>query len=276
MNILAIMTCFNRKDKTEKCIRDLVKGNKNINFTFVVVDDNSNDGTFEMLKDLSKIYDIRLIQTEGECYYSGGMRIGMQYTLDKVNENYERLLLLNDDVDFFDKSIEKMLKEQKAKTDRVIVGATCNKDGKLTYGAIKYEKKIKYRTIEIDESNIPADTFNCNCVLMDFNILKKIGVFDSTYIHSLGDFDYGMMLSKDGYEIISTKEYVGICERNSIASTWLDTKLPMIKRLKLKESPKGAPIKPWFHYLNKHFGIRTAIRGAVTPYFRIIFNNERI
>ncbi|WP_342044832.1 glycosyltransferase family 2 protein [Bacillus sp. OTU530] len=276
MNIVALMSCFNRKDKTEQCIKDLVNGNKNINFTFVVVDDNSNDGTDKMLKDFSKVHDVRVIRTEGDCYYSGGMRIGMQYILDNLNKDYDGLLLVNDDVQFFDNCIEKMYRDLVKNKNRVIVGTTCDKNRALTYGAIKYRKSIKYKTLEISESHIQANTFNANCVLMDFNVLYDVGIYDKVYIHSLGDFDYGMMLSKAGYEISSTNEYIGICEKNSTNNTWLDMSLSKVTRLKLKESPKGAPLKPWFHYLYKHFGLSIAIRGAVTPYIRIIFSKERI
>ena len=93
---------------------------------------------------------------------------------------------------------------------------------------------------------------------------------DSHYIHSLGDFDYGLELKNNGYSIFSTDEYVGLCNNNSIRNTWNDIDLPIKDRIRLKEDPKGAPIKPWFYYLNKNFNIITAIIGSITPYVRIL------
>ena len=43
--ILGLMTCFNRKEKTITAISNLISKNPNIEFKFVVVDDNSTDGT---------------------------------------------------------------------------------------------------------------------------------------------------------------------------------------------------------------------------------------
>lgn len=43
--MLDLMTCFNRKEKTITAISNLISKNSNIEFKFVVVDDNSTDGT---------------------------------------------------------------------------------------------------------------------------------------------------------------------------------------------------------------------------------------
>ena len=43
VNICAIITCYNRKEKTKNCIQSLVMNNVEINFSFVIVDDNSTD-----------------------------------------------------------------------------------------------------------------------------------------------------------------------------------------------------------------------------------------
>ena len=45
MTTTVILTCHNRCDMTINCIKSLVEGNSNISFSFVVVDDNSTDGT---------------------------------------------------------------------------------------------------------------------------------------------------------------------------------------------------------------------------------------
>lgn len=272
MKVLVLFTCFNRKNKTENCIKNLIKMNKNISFSFIIVDDNSNDGTIEMLLELKGRYDIKFIQGDGNLYYSGGMRMGMNYIIDSNDFMYDYLLMVNDDVEFFEETIEKMIIRSKNKDNSIIVGATQNSDGLLSYGAIKYYGKIRkrYRKIDINESDLNCDTFNANCVLIPYYVFLEVGSMDSHYIHSLGDFDYGLELKNNGYSIFSTDEYVGLCNNNSIRNTWNDIDLPIKDRIRLKEDPKGAPIKPWFYYLNKNFNIITAIIGSITPYVRIL------
>ena len=50
MRVLAVFTCYNRKEKTKTCIETLVNGNPSCEFSFIAVDDNSTDGTSDMLK----------------------------------------------------------------------------------------------------------------------------------------------------------------------------------------------------------------------------------
>lgn len=271
MNILVLLTCFNRREKTEKCIESLSKGNPSINFTFIVVDDNSNDGTIEMLERLRKNHNIHILKGNGNLFYSGGMRMGMDYALKNLEDLFDFFLMVNDDVEFFESCIERML-AQIPTNKSVIVGATCDKVKRLTYGAIKYKKNnsIKYRKVDITECNLECDTFNANCVLIPYSALKEIGSIDSRYIHALGDFDYGLALKNNGFIIKTSDQYVGYCDNNSVENTWQDKDLSAAKRIKLKENPKGAPLKCWFYFLHKNFGLVPALIYSISPYIKII------
>lgn len=270
MKILVIFTCFNRKDKTENCIHTLVDGNPDLEFTIIAVDDNSTDGTKQLLNKMKTSYDLHLIEGEGNLYYSGGMRIGMEYALKTVDQNYDYVLMINDDVSFIKHGIEMSAKQSMEQNNAIIVGAMRNTEGKLSYSAIKYIKGIKYEKVPIENWRENADTFNANCVLIPYQIFKKVGVIDKYYIHSLGDFDYGLQLKKDGYNMHVTKEYVGICNDNSNLNTWSDKTLTIKERIKKKEDIKGAPTKQWFYFLRKNFNLFIAIKGTITPFIRII------
>ena len=78
MKITVVFTCFNRKAKTLECVKRLVEGNKTIEFEFVIVDDGSTDGTEEALQLSEHAPLIKVLKTEGDCYYSGGMHRGMR------------------------------------------------------------------------------------------------------------------------------------------------------------------------------------------------------
>ena len=95
MKVLVLFTCFNRKEKTENCIKTITKNNPDIDFEFVVVNDGSTDGTAEMLNDLSSVYNITILNGQN-LYYSGGMRLGMQY-IKENNMIADYFLMLNDE-----------------------------------------------------------------------------------------------------------------------------------------------------------------------------------
>lgn len=269
MKITVVLTCFNRKEKTLECVERLVEGNKTIEFEFVIIDDGSTDGTKEALQSCSHASLVEVLETEGNCYYSGGMHRGMQYIVDK-NKEADYLLMVNDDVRFYNNSIAGLVHQSIEKNDAVIVGVTCDEQEQQTYGAIRYEGgfSVRYRAV-LRGDQTECDTFNANCVLIPFDWFEKTGVMDKYYVHSLGDFDYGLSLKRNGAKIYSSDCFVGVCKRNSMKGTWLDKELPFKKRLKLKESAKGAPAKQWFYFLKKNFGVGKALFFTITPYINM-------
>lgn len=270
MNITVVFTCFNRKEKTLKCVERLIEGNEKITFRFVIVDDGSTDGTEETLKNCKYASSLRVLRTAGNFYYSRGMSYGMEYILNE-EEKADYLLMVNDDVEFFENSIECLAEQSKKRNSAVIVGVTCDESETQTYGAICYKGgfSVKYSAVPCGEET-ECDTFNANCVLIPYDLFEKTGAMDRNYIHSLGDFDYGLSLKRKGGLIYSSDSYVGICNRNSIKNTWLDKTLPIKKRIELKENIKGAPAKQWFYFLKKNFGIAKAVVFTITPYINLI------
>lgn len=268
-SVLALFTCFNRKEKTRQAVKGLVEGNPGLSFTFVVVDDNSRDGTPQMLAEEDFGCPIHLVHGDGNSFYSGGMILGMGYIFAR-NLEADYLLMMNDDVQFYPDCIRKLAIQSKAQGNAVIVGATCDNGHQLSYSAIEYLKGIHYRQIPPGETSVDADTMNANCVLIPFAWFRKAGVMDSHYRHSLGDFDYGLALRDCGAKLHVSRDYVGICCDNPQTGTWHDRSLSRWQRLKKKESVKGDPIAPWFYYLKKHFGLYHAVKSSVTPYIRIL------
>lgn len=268
--VAVLMTTFNRSRDTIHCIKMLVIGNPRLDLRFVVVDDNSSDDTVERLKELP--YKIHVIEGNGQLYWNGGMHKAMTYVRKRPG-SFDYILLVNDDVKFKDLAIEKLIERQKDTKADVVVGATMDDDDKITYGGVRKRSKIfaKFELIEPSENPVLCDTFNCNCVLIKTYVFREVGVLDPEYIHSLGDYDYGMMITKKGYIIVNSKEYVGYCVDNDIKYTWRNTELPRKERLRLKESPKGLPKRDWYHFIRKNYGFLPAIYHSITPYIRILF-----
>lgn len=267
MKILCVMTCYNRKEKTKKCIESLNSQGEDINY--VVVDDSSSDGTYEMLSEMS---NVKVLRGDGGLFWNKGMHLGLEYVLNEIknNEIPDYVMLANDDVFFFENSIKEMIKIGK-KNESVVVGTICTPDGKLIYGGVKSRSKYLVRLEILGIDNVePCDTFNANCVLIPWKLFIKVGNIDKYYKHAMGDFDYGFSFSKKKIPIVHTNYYVGECEENSIVGTWQDTSLTRLERIKKKESIKGLPVKDWWHFVSKNYGIATACYHLITPYIRIL------
>lgn len=267
IKILGLMTCFNRKDKTINSIKKL-KENRDLEFSFIVADDNSKDGTREAL---SSMKNVTVLKGDGNLFYSGGMRLAIAEALKCKGIDY--VLLFNDDVEFYDNAIADLVR--KAQNEHCVwVGPTCDTEGELSYGGVirKSRWRPSFEIIKADnEEGYKCDTFNANCVLIPWHIFETVGNMDTAYSHSLGDFDYGFKIKKSGFNIKVSNQYVGVCCDNPVVGEWRDNKLPMSKRLRLKETPKGLPYKEWFHYLRKNYSVMTAVVYSIIPYARILF-----
>lgn len=267
MKILAIFTCYNRRELTERSIRTL-RENKEVTFDYVIVNDGSTDGTAEMLS--AQPEEIDVIHGDGGLFWNRGMYEAIEHT-KKHHSDYEYYMLMNDDTKFVPGIFDEMLPE--LRKDIVLVGAICGEKGELSYGGIKYTKGIKYKKYGPDAKDICFDTFNANCAIIPHDIFMQVGI-DPFYQHSIGDFDYGLQISKRGYDIRIYSKYVGECNDNTLQRTWQDETLPRLERIRLKESRKGLPFADWFHFLHKNFGLGTAIVRSITPYIRILLGTK--
>lgn len=70
MKVLAIFTCYNRRELTRQSM-ELLGQNKNVTFDYVIVNDGSTDGTDEMLAAMP--YEIDLINGDGGLFWNRGM-----------------------------------------------------------------------------------------------------------------------------------------------------------------------------------------------------------
>lgn len=265
--ILVIFTCYNRRELTERSIATL-RQNRQVRFDYLVVNDGSTDGTAEMLASLPD--QIETLNGDGGLFWNRGMHMGIEYAKEHYPD-YEYYMLMNDDTRFFPGIFDEMMPT--LKKDEVKVGAICGENGKLSYGGIKYTKGIRYKKMGPEAEDVSFDTFNANCAIIPHDIFMQVGI-DPYYQHSIGDFDYGLQISKKGYAIRIYHKFVGECNDNTLAKTWQDESLPRLERIRLKESRKGLPFADWFHFLHKNFGLKTAIVRSITPYIRILLGTK--
>lgn len=265
--ILGLMTCFNRKEDTINVITKLREGNPEIQFFFIITDDNSSDGT---RSELEKIANVKVLEGSGRLFYSGGMRMAIAEALSSKHE-YDYCLLFNDDVDFYDRAIEELTSKS---TETIWVGPTCDINDNLSYGGIIKASSLRPKIEIVKADNAEGkecDTFNANCVLIPWNIFKNLDNIDTVYSHSLGDYDYGFSAKRKGFSIKVSNQFVGVCCDNPSKGSWRDPSLSRNVRIQKKEQPKGLPKKEWFYYLRKNYSSFTAVLYSIIPYLRILF-----
>ncbi|MBR5419956.1 MAG: glycosyltransferase family 2 protein [Lachnospiraceae bacterium] len=271
--VTILLTCHERKEQTKACLNSLLCELPGyITPEVVAVDAGSRDGSREMLEAYPVVNgSVKLICRGPELFWNGGMRVAMNYAARYCSDS-DYILLVNDDVFFYPGAMEKLIRRQKQIKADAVVGATCDRTGAQSYGGVRLTSRFLARFALIPPSEEPeqCDTFNCNCLLLTGECFLACGNLDKAYVHSMGDYDYGLRLKRAGRIVVNTAGFIGECDDNDSAGSWKDKSLPRKRRLELKEGPKGLPRKDWFHFICKNYSLPAALYHSITPYIRII------
>lgn len=255
-----VMTCFNRRDKTLEALSHIFDSDlpASVQLCAYVTDDGSSDGTAEAL---SKAFpSVRVLHGSGSLYWNGGMRSSLAAAYaDRV----DYVLWLNDDTFVTRSAIRELLDAESRctqKTGNAVVIAGTTRDSStdsVTYGGVRFPvwwKKTTPRVVEPLNGDAECETMNGNIVLVSREVYLKVGNLEASFIHGLGDFDYGFRVRKEGFRIFAASGRHGFCSRNNNEGTFRDSNLTLGKRWSLVCGPKGRPPGPWAVFTRRHCG----------------------
>jgi GT2 family glycosyltransferase len=267
-DIAVLLTCHNRRNKTIQCLKHLYSLT-GIRERFILdvflVDDGSIDGTSDEVKKLFP--EVNLIMGDGALYWNRGMHLAWQEA--KKTADFDYYLWLNDDTDLMSGALLEMLECVTIKNNAaVICGAICSEQThSFTYGGRTDDGK------EVLPGNFipPCHVINGNCVLISKEICDNIGILDPIYPHAIGDFEYGLRAAKNGYEVVTTREFIGYCEKNTSPHKWCNSKVPLHQRVKALYSPL-ANCHPFYFFIfeRKYYGLIRALKHYLSIHLRLL------
>ena len=264
--IAVLMTVYNRKDKTLKCLTNLYAQLplKGYLVDVYLTNDGCTDGTQDAVS--KQFTQINIINGDGNLFWNRGMYTAWK---EASKKDYDFYLWLNDDTLLFPNALDNLVNSSHKNNDEVIIVAAirANNQEITTYSGHN-EKGLVTPNGKLQLCN----SFNGNCVLIPRFVYKKLGNLDWKFRHAIGDLDYGYRATKAGIKIYTSDKYLGICDKNPQLPAWARKEVPLKKRLKNLYSPLGyaEPI-PFFHYELKNFGIITAIKHFVSIHIRVLF-----
>lgn len=263
MNKIAILiTCFNRKDKTIKCLTSLYKAldlyTAEMKFDVFLVDDGCTDGTSNAIKELFPT--VNIICGSGQLFWSGGMRLAWKTALMK-DIKFDAFLLLNDDVilneDFFSSllvSHEFCLK--KYSQSGIYVSSTKDMaSSKISYGGTLITRRgirIKSNLVKPSDTPIVCTMANANILMVTKSVVDKIGILDERYNHQFADFDYTFVASKKRIPVLVCPGFGGYCDDDH-GKDWVGPGSSLKKRINFLYNPLGLSYKDQIYYLKKNF-----------------------
>ncbi len=264
--VAVLLTVYNRRDVTLQGLMHLYPSIKNIHdsyFDVFMVDDGSIDGTADAVA--KKFPEVHIIKGNGNLFWSGGMRLAWETALK--TDDYDYFILFNDDAMVFPNALVDLFEaDSKYKSMAVVTGAFCDDRGLTSYGGRDKNEKI------VSPNGLFQEIYlmNGNLVLIPRKIYKTIGIIDSVYKHSLGDWDYGCRAIKAGFKIVLSKNFVGTTNRHdlNIATPFLN-KYSLRERLKIFYSPKYNPKLSWTFNI-RHMGLRKAFKTLMVEHLYVL------
>ena len=232
MNISVLLTCHNRRAKTEACLQSLKRAleaynaqhNEPVALEIFLTDDGCTDGTAEAARAVVDYAPLHVLHGDGNLYWAGGMRFCWREAMKRHNE-WDYYLLLNDDVELLDNVFEELFMAQSYAIEHygmegICSGITCARDdaNKLTYGGSVWVNRFLATQKRLIPDGMPqlCDFTNANVLLIPAKVVDVVGIFGEKYRHSAADYDYSFRTRKAGYPVILTARFCGKCDNDHI------------------------------------------------------------
>jgi GT2 family glycosyltransferase len=279
--LVVLMTCHNRREKTLACLRALALSAlpESVRVEVFVVDDGCTDGTPAAIR--AGHPEIRVLPGDGKLYWNGGMRVAFAAAAHTAPDFY---LWLNDDTRVHPDTVARMVAtcDERARATRtpcIVVGTTRSGPfGPASYGGLRRRSAwtpLRCALVQPEDGPRPCETMNGNCVLIPSSVAAALGNLDATFVHSMGDMDYGFRARRAGFGLWVLPGYAGECANDNAATgSWNDPAAPLGERLRKLMQPKGLPWRAWTTLAYRHGGPLWPAYW-VWPYVKVVLTSLR-
>lgn len=270
MNFVVLMTVYNRRETTLRCLERLFALRMPVDtaFTVFLVDDGSTDGTATAVAE--HFPQVRIIQGDGNLYWNQGMRLAWRTAVEAGG--FDGYLWLNDDVRLEEDALLRLWEtfheiRQRTESAPIIVG-TCRdpQSGLPSYGGRGADGKIVFGS----EEPVPCSWMNGNFVYVPDAVYVQIGMLSQRFHHGYGDYEYGHRARGKGVPMVCIPGYIGSCPGHG-EGAWSDRNVSLRSRWRRFHSPSGLNPGDFFRYKRVTSGAFVALAYLVNAYRRMLF-----
>lgn len=242
IKIATIITCFNRKDKTIRCLNCLFasidkynekKRDSQIQLAIYLTDDGCTDGTADAVREVCKHHELHIIKGNGQCFWAGGMRMAWRQAMHDRHD-WDFYLLLNDDTFMYPDCMMTLIHthDHCVRTygkPGIYSGITCDTANTniITYGGYVWTNYFLGLDRILQPSGEPqqCDKANSNIMLVSRRVVETMGIFYEGFVHGAADYDYSMQARKKGFPVLVTGKTCGCCDYDHNSHTQIKEKL---------------------------------------------------
>ncbi|MCU5774294.1 glycosyltransferase [Erwiniaceae bacterium BAC15a-03b] len=214
-NVIALVVTFKRKDLLEKVLNSLLNQTHSLS-KIVVIDNNSNDGTVELVKSVINSYPDKLeyFNTGGNLGGAGGFAFGFE---KMAGRDYDHLWLMDDDLLPSDNCLENLLN---CSQGDIVQPLRKNIDGSIAeLSPLKFDlndffailpKKGTVQSLLKEQPYIKGP-ISIDGVPFEGPLIKKavvdaVGIPEKRFFIFYDDMDYSLRAKKKGFQIFCATE----------------------------------------------------------------------
>jgi GT2 family glycosyltransferase len=208
--VYIIVLTYRMRDVVRNCIQSLPRLTYP-NCQLVIVDNGSDDGTEEMLRD--EFPGLTLLQTGSNLGYTGGNNKGIEYA---INKGAEYVLILNPDTVVANpRFIDEMIEYTEAHPEigiagpRVFLRSAGRVQNTVLFPPGLWRNSINWIRYRINPGSLalsgdePVETkvLNGVCLLIRTSCLRQIGLFDENIFMYIEDADMDYRAYRHGWRV---------------------------------------------------------------------------
>ena len=207
MDISIIIPSFNTKEILHNCLKSILENTKEISYEIIVIDNNSQDGSAEMVEKHFPL--VKLIKNQENLGFAKANNQGIKIAKGKY------FLFLNSDTVIKDKAIEKMVNFIENHKEIDAIGPKLLNSDKtiqpsagffpnplVVFVMLFLEHYFGGRFVRTSYSQLKqVDWVMGAALMMKKEIVDKIGGFDEKIFMYYDEVDYCYRIRKSGYSI---------------------------------------------------------------------------
>jgi GT2 family glycosyltransferase len=279
--IFIVIPVFNKIKFTLNCIKTLMQQSFK-NFTIILIDDGSTDGTSEIITQNFK--DVIIMKGDGNLWWANATNLGVKYALNvstSINDDF--ILTLNNDLEVPIDYLKNIYANVLLYPNSIIgsVGVNIKNPEFMEYCGVKWNqfnakqyslsKKYNhsYSLFKSKSQIIESDFLSGRGTLIPLGLFKKIGLYDSVnFPQYAADNDFSLRARKYGCKLLIHPDIYVLSHINETGTNLINVKYRFMDIKKLFFSIKSP--------LNVKIRYRFAMKNTRLQFIYFLLDMSRI
>ncbi len=212
--IYVVIPVHNRSKSTLRCLEGIYKQDVDDILRVVVVNDGSSDSTRSDIE--REFSSVLVLEGDGSLFWTGGVKLGVEYVLGASSSNEDWIILMNNDVELPDSQVFRGLIEFSSQYQPPALVAPLSVSSVDHRTVVTSGTKMKSWFLNLtqhvfngtfyDELNRgdpeAVDFMTARCLLHPIKVFREIGNYDAKHFpHYGGDDEFSYRAKKNGYDL---------------------------------------------------------------------------